>query len=66
MTYYKTITMMSTKYTELSTSVDQLACFALNFCVLINSEEKFAVQGTISQYRQSLCNALRSSQMLCL
>ena len=27
--------MMSTKYTEMSTSVDQLACFALNFCVLI-------------------------------
>ena len=73
--------MMSTKYTELSTSDVQLTCFAhlltsshLHWQILVifsellcaNSEEKFAVQGTISQYRQSLCNALCSSQMLCL
>ena len=42
--------------------------FELLFSELLcaNSEEKFAVQRTISQYRQSLCNALCSSQMLCL
>ena len=44
---------------------DQLACFALKL-LCANSEEKFAVQGTITQCRQSLCNALCSSQMLCL
>ena len=61
--------MMSTKYTELSTSDVQLTCFAhllTSSHLCANSEEKFAVQGTISEYRQSLCNALCGSQMLCL